>query len=945
MTYRPRRLSRQLAFESLEYRRYLTTLATFDHKPTPYLQTGPENLQLASMSPGGATGNYLKFAVAGKTGVSALSFDRTDAFAAGTVVAEFMFRDTYLERRFETFDFALLNTSAYGKLATRGASDYIEGFRQSLSFRFMIDRYANDLQEVWNSSSLQVVFDGKVIRELNLTDRLDLISGQWHRARFIINAADAKVSVDITPEGRPVQRIYNDIAIPGLTPYEMRAHFSKSGAANAGDIDLDAIAVNYLKPDESYVTFDDWRPFGQENGLPFSVKLRRFGNLSQAIEVRTVTTGGNAEAGVDYQSKNEVVRFASGLDSKTVDVVLRDDVNTEANEYFWLRILSTDVATKTTDPMASIVRIYDDETGRIQGQAFPLTALGRVPIHTVLLPSGKVMFWGRQHNLGPQIYDPATGQTTNVPIADDHHGSGEHFNVFCSGHTLLSDGRVFIAGGHVENFIGTKTAFIYDPVTNHWTRLPDMAERRWYPTVMALGNGDVLVLHGTIDSQTNFNEQPEVWEAATNTWRKINIASDRADNTAAHKSDFYPRAFQIPDGRIFYFGAGKTTWFLDPRPGVTNPWTPGPNRLTKALPQEYGTVTEYAPGKLLVAGGSVPGTTEAEVIDLNAGNPQFRRVSGMNLARRQHNATILPTGQVMITGGHAGSKYAGPVAIQYATEIWDPVKEKFTLQSSLAVERLYHSTGMLMPDGSVWTGGTGEPTESSNVRTQRNMQLFQPPYMFYANRPNITWAPEKADLGQRTYITTNRPTEVASVSLIRLGSVTHSLEQSASYIPVGFSLGAGGLYIDVPGNANTVTPGHYLLTVVDQRGVPSVSKIIQLLPPGKHALVNVLDTTVKEAAGAMANFTIQLSKAMPTPITIGVRTLAASAKSGEDYTTVDRMITMPAGQLTAVVSIPVLNNSQREPNEWFALDIYSVSGGASLGKRRAQGTIFDDDGA
>src|SRR5436190_2122261 len=77
-------------------------------------------------------------------------------------------------------------------------------------------------------------------------------------------------------------RVVEDLAVPGLTPYEMRAHFSNTTQVNAGNVDLDAIAVNYLQANESYVTFVDWRPYAIENGEPIEVKLHRFGNLSSS---------------------------------------------------------------------------------------------------------------------------------------------------------------------------------------------------------------------------------------------------------------------------------------------------------------------------------------------------------------------------------------------------------------------------------------------------------------------------------------------------------------------------------------------------------------------------------------------------------------------------------------------------------------------------------------
>src|SRR5690242_14877511 len=85
---------RPLAMQLLEARQLLTTLATFDHPPTPYVQSGPNNIQFTSLRAGGATGTYMKFVVGEQQGFGTLSFDRTDAFAADTVIAEFMFRDT-----------------------------------------------------------------------------------------------------------------------------------------------------------------------------------------------------------------------------------------------------------------------------------------------------------------------------------------------------------------------------------------------------------------------------------------------------------------------------------------------------------------------------------------------------------------------------------------------------------------------------------------------------------------------------------------------------------------------------------------------------------------------------------------------------------------------------------------------------------------------------------
>jgi hypothetical protein len=70
-------------------------------------------------------------------------------------------------------------------------------------------------------------------------------------------------------------------------------------------------------------------------------------------------------------------------------------------------------------------------------------------------------------------------------------------NLFCSGHILLPDGRLLVAGGHFQDSQGLNQASIYDSKANTWTALPVMNNGRWYPTVVTLRDGTVLVLSGS----------------------------------------------------------------------------------------------------------------------------------------------------------------------------------------------------------------------------------------------------------------------------------------------------------------------------------------------------------------------------------------------------------------------------------------------------------------
>ena len=40
--------------------------------------------------------------------------------------------------------------------------------------------------------------------------------------------------------------------------------------------------------------------------------------------------------------------------------------------------------------------------------------------------------------------------------------------MFCSAHTFLANGRLFVAGGHIEKYVGLRRARAYNPFTNAW---------------------------------------------------------------------------------------------------------------------------------------------------------------------------------------------------------------------------------------------------------------------------------------------------------------------------------------------------------------------------------------------------------------------------------------------------------------------------------------------
>lgn len=260
------------------------------------------------------------------------------------------------------------------------------------------------------------------------------------------------------------------------------------------------------------------------------------------------------------------------------------------------------------------------------GQWGSLLSWPSVAVHSQLLPTGKVLFFGDNKENGiPHIWDPATNQVSHPPRPG--------YNIHCVGQSLLPDGRVLLTGGHIASHIGYTHNIIYDPFLDSWTRLPEMREGRWYPTQVALGNGDIVTVAGEVNLDRN-NLVPEIWQVGGGGYKQLPGAS--------YDQSYYPELFLQPDGRIFKSGPEAETGYIDP--AGDGSWTTLGNTASGRF-REKGTAVMYDAGKILIVGGDEPPTATAEVIDLNDPSPAWRFVPSMNQPRRQHQATILAEDQ------------------------------------------------------------------------------------------------------------------------------------------------------------------------------------------------------------------------------------------------------------------------------------------------------------
>ena len=243
----------------------------------------------------------------------------------------------------------------------------------------------------------------------------------------------------------------------------------------------------------------------------------------------------------------------------------------------------------------------------------------------------------------------------------------------------------------------------------------------------------------------------------------------------------------------------------------------------------------------MILGGDHVATATTEIIDLSVANPAWRSTAPMSLPRVRMNAVILPTGKVLALGGSSADE--DPNTASLATDLFDPTSETWSSAGVAVYPRLYHSCGLLMPDATVWVAGSN-PVKGTY---EQHMEVYSPAYLFTVDdngnvipavRPTISSAPAEIGYGASFAIATPDSADISSAVLVRPGSPSHSFDFEQRLVGLSFSASDPGiLTATAPPNGSIAPPGYYMLFLINQAGVPSVAKFVNLsstpndLPP------------------------------------------------------------------------------------------------------------------
>lgn len=608
-------------------------------------------------------------------------------------------------------------------------------------------------------------------------------------------------------------------------------------------------------------------------------------------------------------------------------------------------------------------------------ETIPLSAKENLmqSVHTLLLPNGKVLSLNGSSfrntvviNKGEPSFiegvnvtdydvinntallDPETGKFERIasPPAQQY---GEINDLFCSGHLQLVDGNVLFIGGTGRYypggaFTGSRQVNLYDWKTGKWSSVGQLKEGRWYPSLISLADGKIVIFSGLkYEAPNQINPSLEIYDPKTQKLQYIDLTNVKnspfntklTDVNAYDTIDLYPRVFPTADGKLLITGddagiggvlvtqSSKKSYLMsvhedaDGQLSVSFEVAADRGEPSKA----YGTAVQVPNSEDVLLLGGIIGTN-----DINygrggntAGFPNWSRVSTslqrwtsprksaenngkweivnnfLNKPRANLQAVILPNQELLVVNGGEYPEYK-PV---YEPLLMTPDSRAFggyitKLMNPAKLPRLYHNGAILLPDARVLIiGGNANRTAREkdgtlHVNIQREplkyyykfpeltdklgqekkefsleeyyqspqsyfikeylnkgdkepfvpseiwqAEIFSPPYLFKpGTRPEIVTAPESLNYGKSSSISVKDATKTGSVVLVKLGSVTHSLDygQRLADLPIeniDFK-NESAIKFKAPKNANLYPPGYYMMFYLNELGKPSHAKMVKL---------------------------------------------------------------------------------------------------------------------
>ncbi|TDL19044.1 DUF1929-domain-containing protein [Rickenella mellea] len=425
-----------------------------------------------------------------------------------------------------------------------------------------------------------------------------------------------------------------------------------------------------------------------------------------------------------------------------------------------------------------------------------------------------------------------------------------------------------------------------------------MQKERWYSAAEPLGDGSIAIIGGFVNGgyvNRNFPNVDPAHEggAAEPTYEfypskgPAQLMQFMVDTSGLNA---YAHTFLMPSGKMF-LQANLSTMLWDPTANAETRLQDMPNGVARVYPASGATAmlpltpaNNYTPTMLFCGGSDMPadayGNYSYPAINTwtypasndcqritpeptDGSTPKYVQDDGMLEGRTMGQFIALPDGKMlMINGGTNGtagyadrtnltpdisqmpfgmSLAAGPIG---TPAIYDPTAAagKRWSRNGLGtsnIARLYHSSAILMPDGSVLVAGSNPNVDvntSTIYPTTYTAEIFYPSYFAASTRPAPQGIPQTLSYGGASFDIkipatsysgpANAAAESTMVMLMRPGFTTHAMNMGQRSLQLNntYTVNSDGSIVlhvsQAPPNPNILQPGPVLLFVTIN-GIPS----------------------------------------------------------------------------------------------------------------------------
>ena len=189
-----------------------------------------------------------------------------------------------------------------------------------------------------------------------------------------------------------------------------------------------------------------------------------------------------------------------------------------------------------------------------------------------------------------------------------------------------------------------------------------------------------------------------------------------------------------------------------------------------------------------------------------------------------------------------------------------------------------------------------------------------------------------------SYATANGTATAGSDYVAKSGTLTFAAGETQKTIQV---TAIGDAVVEANEGFTVVLTNPVGATLADGTGAGTVTND-DVAPPPTLAIGDSTFTEGSAAAPGQATFTVTLSAASTTPVTVSYTTANGTATAGSDYVAKSGTLTFAAGETQKTIQVAAIGDSVVEANEGFTVVLANPSG-ATLADGVGGGTITNDD--